>query len=687
MVLKLVERRRRAILGERFERLTEMNAPASPTKPAVAHDVMANAIRFLAADAVQKANSGHPGLPMGMADVATVLFTKFLKFDPLDAKWPDRDRFVLSAGHGCMLLYSVLYLTGYPDMTIDQIKRFRQLGSRTAGHPEYHPGSGIEATTGPLGQGIAMSVGMAIAEAAMAARYGKDLVDHRTYVICGDGCLMEGVSHEAIDLAGHLGLSNLILMWDNNRITIDGATSLATSTDQRARFEAAGWHTIGIDGHDPKAIEAALEEAKAQTKPTMIACKTTIGFGAPNKQGTEHVHGSPLGVAELEAARKNLNWPYPAFEIPVDCLETWRAAGARSRGLREEWEARLAADPKRDAFSHAMASEIPAEFSKRMADYKAGLLTSKPNVATRKSSEMALGVMNDAIPIMMGGSADLTVSNLTITKGQKSITPGDFSGSYIHYGIREFGMSAAMNGICLHGGFIPYGGTFLIFSDYARGAIRLSAVMGIRVIYVLTHDSIGVGEDGPTHEPIEQLAMLRALPQIHVFRPCDAVETAECYELALAETRHPSALALSRQNLPTLRTSCDTNLCAMGAYVLSEADGPRDLTLLATGSEVSLAMTAAKTLRENGKRVAVVSMPCWELFEQQSADYRAQVLGAAPRIGIEAAFRFGWDRYIGAEGVFIGMSSFGASAPGPEVYKHFNITPEAVVAAATKISP
>ena len=659
-----------------------MNATTNPTVP---HDVMANAIRFLAADAVEKAKSGHPGLPMGMADVATVLFTKVLKFDPLNPKWPDRDRFVLSAGHGCMLLYAVLYLTGYPEMTIEQIKRFRQLGSMTAGHPEYHPGSGIEATTGPLGQGIGMSVGMAIAEAAMASRYGKDLVDHRTYVICGDGCLMEGVSHEAIDLAGHLGLSNLILMWDNNSITIDGATSLATSNKQLGRFESAGWHTIAIDGHDPAAIEKALQEAKAQSRPTMIACKTIIGFGAPHKQGTEKTHGSALGAAEVEATRKNLGWPYPPFEIPADCLQAWRTAGARSRGLREEWDARIAAHPRRDEFWRAAAAEIPAQFSKRMGEYKAGLVTSKPNVATRKSSEMALEVINDAIPITLGGSADLTESNLTLTKGMKSIAPGDFSGRYVHYGIREFGMSAAMNGICLHGGFIPYGGTFLIFSDYARGAIRLSALMGIRVIYVLTHDSIGLGEDGPTHQPIEQLASLRALPHLNVFRPCDAIETTECWELALAETRRPSALALTRQNLPTLRTSSEANSCAMGAYVLSEADGPRDLTLLATGSEVSLAVAAAKILREKGKRVAVVSMPCWELFEEQSEDYRAKVLGAAPRIGIEAAARFGWDRYIGATGSFIGMSSFGASAPGPDVYKHFGFTADAVVAAAAKL--
>jgi transketolase len=660
-----------------------MNATANP---AVTHDLMANAIRFLAADAVEKANSGHPGLPMGMADVATVLFTRFLKFDPLSPRWPDRDRFVLSAGHGSMLLYACLYLTGYPDMTIEQIKRFRQLGSNTAGHPEYGHAAGIEATTGPLGQGIGMSVGMAIAEAALAARHG-DLVDHHTYVICGDGCLMEGISHEAIDLAGHLALSKLTLMWDNNHITIDGATEQATSMNQPARFRAAGWHTIEIDGHDPKAIDAALSEAKTQAKPTFIACRTTIGFGAPNKQGTEATHGSALGAAEIEATRKNLNWPYPPFEIPADILAAWRAAGTRSRDVRAAWEAKLAAYPRREAFSGVVAGDIPVGFAAKMAEYKAGLISSKPKVATRKSSEMALGVINDAIPAAIGGSADLTHSNLTLTKGIASLKPGDFSGRYIRYGIREFGMSTAMNGIALHGGFLPFGGTFLIFSDYARNAIRLSALMRIRVVWVLTHDSIGLGEDGPTHQPIEQLASLRAVPHLRMFRPCDAVETAECWELALGAPRNPSALALSRQNLPTLRTSSDVNLSAKGAYVLSEADGPRDLTLLSTGSEVSLAMDAAKILREGGKKVAVVSMPSWELFDEQDEVYRAQVLGTAPRLAIEAACRFGWDRWIGERGAFIGMHDFGASAPGPDVYKHFGITVEAAVEAGKKLAP
>jgi transketolase len=650
----------------------------------VSHDLLANAIRFLAADAVEKANSGHPGMPMGMADVATVLFTKFLKIDPADPKWPDRDRFVLSAGHGSMLQYAVHYLLGYSDMTIDQIKNFRQLHSKTPGHPEYGHTLGIEATTGPLGQGVGMSVGMAIAEAAMRARF-PDLVDHRTYVIAGDGCLMEGVSHEAIDLAGHLELNKLTLLWDNNRITIDGATSLATSTDQIERFKAARWHTIAIDGHDPKAIEAALAEAQTSDRPTFIACHTTIGFGAPTKAGKESTHGSPLGKEELEGTRKALNWPYPAFEIPQEILDVWRKAGVRSRGLREAWETKAKAHPKWAQFSAETAGTLPPDFPTKMADYKRGLVADKPNIATRKSSENTLGIVNNAIPAMMGGSADLTHSNLTLTKGQISLAPQEFGGTYIRYGIREFGMSAAMNGIALHGGFVPYGGTFLIFSDYARGAIRLSCLMGVRVIYVLTHDSIGVGEDGPTHQPVEQLSSLRAVPNLHVFRPADAVECAEAWEIALTTTTGPSALALSRQNLPTLRTSSDVNMSARGGYVLSDSEGPRDITLIATGSEVSLAMTAAKTLRDAGKKVAVVSLPCTELFDAQDAGYRASVLGTAPRIGIEAAISWGWERYIGERGAFVGMHGFGASAPGTAVYKEFGITPEAVVETAHRL--
>ena len=646
---------------------------------------MANAIRFLAMDAVEKAKSGHPGMPMGMADVATVLFTKFLKFDSADARWPDRDRFVLSAGHGSMLLYALLYLTGYPDMPIEEIKRFRQLGSRTAGHPEYGHAAGVETTAGPLGQGLATAVGMAIAERALAARY-DGLVNHYTYVIAGDGCLMEGVSHEAIDLAGHLNLSRLIVFWDDNQITIDGSTSLATSTNQRARFEAAGWHTSEVDGHDQAAIEAAIREARRQTRPTLIACRTVIGFGAPNKQGTEATHGAPLGAAEIEAARAKLGWAHPPFEIPPDILAAWRAAGERSRGARLAWEDRLQAHPDGARFKAAIAGEIPSGFAERMSAYKADLVAKAPSVASRKASEMALEVINASMETTLGGSADLTHSNLTITKGMQSLKTGDFSGRYVRYGVREFGMSTAMNGIALHGGFVPYGGTFFVFSDYARGAIRLSALMGVRAIYVLTHDSIGLGEDGPTHQPVEHFAMLRATPNLQVFRPCDAVETAECWELALAARDRPSALLLSRQNLPTLRTSADTNESARGAYVLSEADGPRDVTLLATGSEVSIATESAKALRANGKRVAVVSMPSWDLFEAQPADYRAKVLGSAPRIAIEAGARLGWDRWIGEQGVFIGMNGFGASAPAPDLYRHFGITAQAVVEAATALT-
>ena len=650
----------------------------------VSHDLLANAIRFLAADAVEKANSGHPGMPMGMADVATVLFTKFLKIDPAEPKWPDRDRFVLSAGHGSMLQYSVHYLLGYADMTIDQIKNFRQLHSKTPGHPEYGHTLGIEATTGPLGQGLAMSVGMAIAEAALRARY-PDLVDHHTYVIAGDGCLMEGVSHEAIDLAGHLRLNKLIVFWDDNRISIDGSTSLSTSTDQLKRFAAAGWNTADVDGHDPKAIEAAIVAAQTSDRPVLIACRTTIGFGAPTKAGKESTHGAPLGKEELEGARKQLNWPYPAFEIPAEVLAVWRKAGERSRGIRQAWKTKAGAHAKYAQFAAEVAGTLPADFSTKMADYKRGLVADKPNVATRKSSEMTLGIINGAIPAMLGGSADLTHSNLTITKGQISLAPQEFGGTYIRYGIREFGMSAAMNGIALHGGFVPYGGTFLIFSDYARGAIRLSALMGLRVVYVLTHDSIGVGEDGPTHQPVEQISSLRALPNLHVFRPADAVECAEAWELALTTTTAPSALALSRQNLPTLRTSSDVNLSARGGYVLSDSEGPRDLTLIATGSEVSLAMTAAKTLRDAGRKVAVVSLPCTQLFDAQDAGYRASVLGTAPRIAIEAAIGWGWERYTGDHGAFVGMHGFGASAPAPAVYKEFGVTAEAVVETANRL--
>jgi transketolase len=653
---------------------------------AVTHDQMANAIRFLAVDAVEKAKSGHPGMPMGMADVATVLFARFLKYDPADPHWPDRDRFVLSAGHGSMLLYALLYLTGYPEMTIEEIKRFRQIGSKTPGHPEYGHTAGVETTTGPLGQGLATSVGMAIAERMLAARYGEDLVDHYTYVLAGDGCLAEGVSHEAIDLAGNLSLGRLIVLWDDNRITIDGPTSLATSTDQLKRFAASGWHTQSVDGHDPAAVARAIRKAKADPRPSMIACRTVIGYGMPTRQGTEAAHSNPLGPTEGQGTRDALGWTHAPFEIPEPIVSAWRKAGRAAAKPHEAWRKRLAASPLKASFEAAMVGAISPETEAAILSFAAETAATKPNIATRKASENTLTVINATTDLTIGGSADLTHSNFTITKGMTSLTAGDFSGRYVRYGVREHGMTAAMNGIALHGGFIPYGGTFLVFSDYARGAIRLSALMRQRVIYVLTHDSIGVGEDGPTHQPVEHLGNLRMLPNLLTFRPADAVETAECYAIALAERHAPSAFALSRQNLPTLRHDASTNLSARGAYVLREARTKRAATILATGSEVHLAVAAAETLAQEGVDVAVVSMPCWSLFERQGADYRAQVLGAAPRIGVEAALRFGWDRWIGPEGRFIGMAAFGESGPGPDVYRHFDITPEAIAAAVRDIA-
>jgi transketolase len=649
---------------------------------------MANAIRALAMDAVEAANSGHPGLPMGMADVATVLFTKFLKFDASAPAWPDRDRFVLSAGHGSMLLYALFYLTGYPGMTVEQLKNFRKLGSSTAGHPEYGHAAGIETTTGPLGQGLANAVGMAIAERLLNARFGDGVVNHYTYTIAGDGCLMEGISHEAIDLAGHLKLNKLIVLFDDNAISIDGATSLATSMDQLKRFEAAGWSACRIDGHDPAAVADALEEAQRSERPSLIACKTIIGYGAPNKEGSEKAHGSALGKEEVAAVRVRLGWPYPPFEVPEASLKAWREAGVRGRGARHEWEARLESKPaqERRLIQDMFGGELAPAVKDKLEAFKAAMTAQKPKLATRKSSEMALQVINDATAMTIGGSADLTHSNFTITKGLKPVTPGDFEGRYIYYGVREHTMAAAMNGIALHGGFIPYGGTFLVFSDYLRGAIRLSALMGLRVLYVLTHDSIGVGEDGPTHQPIEHLAMLRATPNLYVFRPADTVETAEAYEIALAARRTPSVFCLSRQALAAVRQApAEENLVARGAYVLREGGAPRDLTFLATGSEVELAVTAAETLSADGIQAAVVSMPCWELFERQPPEYRAEVLGRAPRIGIEAAARFGWDRWLGENGAFIGMSGFGSSGPAAQVYEHFGITAAEAVKAAKRI--
>jgi len=649
------------------------------------HNRMANAIRFLAMDAVEKANSGHPGLPMGMADVATVLFTKYLKFDPKAPHWPNRDRFVLSAGHGSMLLYSLLYLTGYEDMSIEDIKQFRQLGSKTAGHPEYGHATGIETTTGPLGQGIANGVGMAIAERKLNIEFGADLQDHHTYVICGDGCLMEGISHEAIALAGHLKLNKLILFWDNNSITIDGAVSLSDSTDQVARFKAVHWNTIEVDGHDQDAISAAIEAAHLSDKPTMIACKTIIGFGAPNKQGSHKVHGSPLGAEEIAATRKALNWEAEAFSIPADVLDIWREAGKRTVATRNEWEGRLAATEaaKKAEFTRRFAGDLPEGFDAAISDYKKKLVEAKPTVATRKASEDVLEVINGLLPETLGGSADLTPSNNTKTSQMTSITPTDFAGRYMHWGIREHGMASAMNGVALHGGLIPYGGGFMIFSDYCRPPIRLAALMGIRVIHVLTHDSIGVGEDGPTHQPVEQIAGLRAIPNLMMFRPADATETAECWQIALKTKDRPSGLALTRQNLLTARTEySEANLCELGAYNLA-GDADAKVTIFASGSEVEIAVAARTALEAKGISVRVVSVPSTELFFEQPDAYRKEILGNSPvKIAVEAAVREGWDAFIGPEGTFIGMKGFGASGPAKEVYKHFGITTEAVVAAA-----
>ncbi|AXC51271.1 transketolase [Paracoccus suum] len=652
----------------------------------MAERAMANAIRALTMDAVQAANSGHPGMPMGMADVATVLFDRFMRIDPADPRWPDRDRLVLSAGHGSMLLYAINHLLGYADMPVEELKRFRQLGALTAGHPEYGHAGGIEVTTGPLGQGIATAVGMALAERMAEARWGSELVDHWTYVIAGDGCLMEGISHEAIDLAGHLGLGRLIVLWDDNKITIDGGTELSTSTDQRARFAAAGWHTVACDAHEPEEIAAAIEAARADPRPSLIACNSIIGWGAPSKQGGHDVHGAPLGADEIAAARGYLEWPHEPFVIAPEIYEKWHAIARRGAEARAAWQARLAASPRRAAFEAAQARVGEEALAKAMDSYKAQLSADMPKFATRKASEMALAVVNTALPETIGGSADLTGSNLTRTKGMRPVTRADYGGRYIHFGIREHGMAAAMNGIALHGGFRPYGGTFLAFADYLRPAIRLSALMGVPVTYVMTHDSIGLGEDGPTHQPVEHLASLRAIPNLTVIRPADAVETAEAWQIAMTATATPTLLVLSRQNLPTVRdTHEQANLTARGAYPLR---GParRQVTLIATGSEVEIALAAADLLEAGGIRAAVVSAPSFELFAAQPEAYRAEVLGEAPRVGVEAAIRQGWDGPILRTGDgFVGMTGFGASAPAPDLYRHFGITAEAVADIARKL--
>ena len=646
---------------------------------------MANAIRFLSIDAIEKANSGHPGLPMGAADIATVLYTKFLAHDPKNPKWPNRDRFILSAGHGSMLLYSAMYLSGYEDITIDEIKNFRQLGAKTAGHPEYGHVNGIETTTGPFGQGIANAVGMALGERLMHARWG-DLFDHYTYVLAGDGCLMEGISQEAIAFAGHMKLNKLIVLWDDNHISIDGAIKISDNTDQCARFEACHWNTIKVDGHDQDAIAKAIKKAHGSDKPTLIACKTTIGFGSPHKAGTNKVHGSPLGHEEVIETRKALGWTSEPFVVPADILDSWRLAGLNAAKKRQEWEKKLDAldANQRAEFDRLMRGDLPGNFDTIINEYKKHLAAEQPKVATRKASEMALEVINGAISETIGGSADLTGSNNTKTSQTKSIVPEDFSGRYIHYGIREHAMGAIMNGLSLYGGIIPYSGTFLCFSDYARPAMRLSSLMGIRVIYVMTHDSIGLGEDGPTHQPVEHLASLRAIPNHLVFRPADVVETAECWQLALKSHKTPSTLVLTRQGLPTLRKSYEEdNLCALGAYELLTASDDAKVTIFASGSEVEIAVNARNVLENKGIPTRVVSVPCFELFEQQVESYRTALIGNAPvKIAIEAAIRQGWDRFIGSDGVFIGMHGFGASGPIDALYTHFGITAEAVVAAA-----
>ena len=659
-------------------------APATPEDIAK-YTQMANAIRALSMDAVQAANSGHPGLPMGAADVATVLFSHYLKFDPQDPHWPDRDRFILSAGHGSMLLYSLLHLLGYEDMTIEELKNFRQIGARTAGHPEFGHAKGIETTTGPLGQGIANAVGMAIAEKHLATRYGNEIVNHKTYVLAGDGCLMEGISQEAITLAGHLKLNKLIVLWDDNQISIDGPVALTDSTDQLGRFAASGWDVMRVDGHDYAEIAHALASAQTADKPVLIACRTIIGYGSPAKQGTSGVHGSPLGADEIKAARQQLGWTHKPFEIPTDIRDMWRITGLRGCKERKSWEARF---DKLDTglkteFERRMRGDLPENLEETIQAYKQQLADAPPALATRNSSQNALEIINPVVPETIGGSADLTGSNNTRTKTMTAFSADNPSGRFIHWGIREHGMAAAMNGMALHGGVIPYSGTFLVFTDYCRPAIRLSALMQQRVIYVMTHDSIGLGEDGPTHQPVEHLAALRCMPNVNVFRPCDAVETAECWEVALQSQSTPSVLALTRQKLAPVRIKFQKeNMCARGAYDV-HADTDAKVVIYASGSEVEIAMQAYEKLAEMNISVRIVSVPCMDLFEAQDADYRALIKGDEPvRIAVEAGVRQGWNGLIGDNGSFIGMSTFGASGPAEELYKHFGITPDAVVQAA-----
>jgi transketolase len=646
---------------------------------------LANAIRALAMDAVEAANSGHPGMPMGMADAATALFTRYLKFDPKDPHWPDRDRFVLSAGHGSMLIYALLYLTGYERPTIEDIRNFRQIGSPCAGHPENFELPGVEVTTGPLGQGLAMAVGMAIAERHLNAIYGDDLVDHRTYVIAGDGDLMEGVNHEAVGLAGNLKLGRLIVLWDDNRITIDGSTELSRNEDVMARYAASAWHTVECDGLDSGKVSKAIDEALADPRPSLIRCKTIIGYGAPNKQGTEATHGAALGADEVAAARKELGWDSPAFEVPEDVLSAWREFGRRGEAEHKEWNRRLSESGKQEEFEARVSGKPDESWLKPHLD---SLIANPPKVATRKASEMALEAINPVVTETIGGSADLTGSNNTKTKALQALTPENYAGRYIYYGIREFGMAAAMNGMALHGGVIPYGGTFLVFTDYARPAIRLSALQRAKVVYVMTHDSIGLGEDGPTHQPIEHLQSLRAIPGLEVYRPADAVETAECWALALASDG-PSVLALTRQNLSPVRTKAESkNPCALGAYRLKSAKGPRKVIFIATGSEVEIALGAAAKLEEQGIGADVVSMPCTERFDAQPADYREHILPDVSnrvilRVSVEAGTTFGWERYTGLHGLRIGIDRYGVSAPATDAYEFFGLTPDKIAARVT----
>lgn len=661
---------------------TQPEAIDTPENNADAYRLMANAIRVLSMDAVQKANSGHPGMPMGMADVATVLFKDFLKFNAKDADWADRDRFILSAGHGSMLLYSLLYLTGYDDMTLDELKNFRQLGAKTAGHPEYGHAKGIETTTGPLGQGLANAVGFALAERMQAERFGDEVVNHFTYVIAGDGCLMEGISQEAISFAGHLGLSKLIVLFDDNHISIDGPTSLSTSEDHQKRFEACGWHVQAVDGHDADAVRAAIGVAQAANQPSMIACDTTIAFGAPTKAGTSGSHGAPLGDEEIAGTRANLGWQEAPFEIPAEVLQMWRDVGAKGAALQADWQTRLdALDAEvKGEFERQQSGSLPQNFAEAVNAIKADFVKDQPKWATRKSSGEVLERLVQAVPELIGGSADLTGSNNTKASCMKPISAADFSGNYIYYGIREHGMAAIMNGMALHGGVISYGGTFLVFTDYCRPSIRLSALMGKRVIYVMTHDSIGLGEDGPTHQPVEHLAALRAIPNLVVLRPADAVETLESWQVALENEKGPAVLVLSRQGLPAIRTEAsDANLTSKGAYIVADADNDHKVTIMATGSEVEVALETKAALEAKNVGVRVVSVVSTELFEAQGDAYKKEVIGEnVLRVAIEAAIRQGWERFIGDDGLFFGMAGFGASAPAGDLYKHFGLTADAI---------